>query len=83
MDHCDLGYEFVFDAQDGRDGVYLYDFKSGSVFDTPPSCPFPSFYDFSLNPLLYYYHDPNKPQHYNTNGVRYVYRFHPGRNFST
>ena len=77
--HFDLGYEYVFDAQDGQAGVYLYDFKSGSFFYTNPSFPFPYLYDFSLNTTLYYYPDPNNPGRYNTNGVRYFYNFATGK----
>ncbi len=46
--HFDLGYEYVFDAADGKDGVYLYDFASGGFFYTSPSFPFPYMYDFAL-----------------------------------
>ena len=53
--HDDLGYEYVFDAADGQDGVYLYDFASSSFFYTSPTFPFPYLYDFSLNTVLYYY----------------------------
>ena len=30
--HFDLGYEYVFDAADGKNGVYLYDFASSTFF---------------------------------------------------
>ncbi len=73
--HFDLGYEYVFDATDGKSGVYLYDFKSGTFFYTSPTFPFPYLYDFSLDTVLYYYPDPTQPGHYNTNGVRYFYDF--------
>ncbi len=73
--HFDLGYEYVFDAADGKAGVYLYDFKSQHFFYTSPGFPFPYLYDFSLNAVLYYYPDPNNPGRYNTNGVRYFYNF--------
>lgn len=69
--HFDLGYEYVFDANDGKGGVYLYDFKSNGFFYTSPSFPFPYLYDFSLKTVLYYYPDPKNPGRYNTNGVRY------------
>ncbi len=77
--HADLGYEYVFDAEDGKSGVYLYDFKSGSYFYTSPTFPFPYLYDFSLNTVLYYYPDPNNAGHYNTDGVRYFYDFANGQ----
>ncbi len=76
--HDDLGYEYVFDAADGQNGVYLYDFKSQTFFYTSPTFSFPYLYDFSLNTTLYYYPDPNHPGHYNTNGVRYFYDFATG-----
>ena len=77
--HFDLGYEYVFDAQDGLNGVYLYDFQSASFFYTNPSFGFPYLYDFSLNTTLYYYPDPNNPGRYNTNGTRYFFNFATGR----
>jgi hypothetical protein len=77
--HFDLGYEYVFDANDGKSGVYLYDFKSDDFFYTSPTFPFPYLYDFSLNSVLYYYPDPNNPGHYNTAGVRYFYDFNTGQ----
>ena len=77
--HFDLGYEYIFDAADGKSGVYLYDFLSGSYFYTSPTFPFPYLYDFSLNTTLYYYPDPANPGRYNTNGVRYFYNFATGK----
>ena len=77
--HFDLGYEYVFDADDGQSGVYLYDFASGSFFYTSPSFPFPYLYDFGLDSVLYYYPDPNNAGRYNTDGVRYFYEFKTGQ----
>ena len=77
--HFDLGYEYVFDALDGKSGVYLYDFKSGDFFYTSPTFPFPYLYDFGLNTVLYYYPDPNNAGHYNTDGTRYFYNFATGQ----
>ncbi len=77
--HFDLGYEYVFDANDGNSGVYLYDFKSNGFFYTSPVFPFPYLYDFTLKTVLYYYPDPKNAGHYNTNGVRYFYRFDSGQ----
>ncbi len=71
--HFDLGYEYVFDAQDGHSGVYLYDYASKGFFYTSPSFPFPYLYDFSRNSVLYYYPNPSNPGRYNTDGVRYFY----------
>ena len=77
--HFDLGFEYVFDAADGKSGVYFYDFASNDFFYTSPSFPFPYLYDFNMNTVLYYYPDPNNAGHYNTNGVRYFYDFATGQ----
>ena len=77
--HFDLGYEYVFDAVDGKSGVYFYDFTSSDFFYTSPSFPFPYLYDFNLNSVVYYYPDPNNAGHYNTNGIRYFYVFNTGQ----
>ncbi len=77
--HFDMGYEYVFDAADGKNGVYFYDFKSNGFFYTSPGFPFPYLYDFSLNTVLYYYPDPSNPGRYNTDGTRYFYDFATGR----
>ena len=80
--HFDLGYEYVFDAKDQDSGIYLYDFASGSFWYTSPVFEFPYLYDFKLNTVIYYYPDPNNPGRYDTNGVRYFYRFDTGTVFS-
>ena len=77
--HFDLGYEYVFDAKDGKAGVYLYDFASNGFFYTSPTFPFPYLYDFALSSMVYYYPDPGRLGRYNTNGVRYFYRFDTGQ----
>ncbi len=77
--HQDLGYEYVFDANDGNSGVYFFDFSSSTFFYTSPVFPFPYLYDFSLNTVLYYYPDASNPGHYNTDGTRYFYRFDTGQ----
>ena len=77
--HFDLGYEYVFDAGDGKGGVYFYDFASNDFFYTSPTFPFPYLYDFGLNSTVYYYPDPNNAGRYNTNGVRYFYVFSTGK----
>ena len=77
--HLDLGYEYVFDAKDGRSGVYFYDFASKTFFYTSPEFSFPYLYDFTLKTVLYYYPDPNNAGHYNTDGVRYFYDFATGQ----
>ena len=76
--HFDMGYEYWFDANDGRGGVFLYDVASNTFFYTSPSFPFPYLYDFSLNTLLYYFPDPNNPGHYTSN-PRYFYDFATGQ----
>ena len=70
-----MGYEYLFDAADGKGGVYLYDFASQTFFYTSPTFPFPYLYDYSLNTVLYYSPDPNNPGHYNTGSVRYFFDF--------
>ena len=77
--HYDMGYEYIVDAKDGQDGVYLYDFKSNGWFYTSSNFGFPYLYDFSLNSVLYYYPDSNNAGRYNTNGVRYFYDFGTGQ----
>ena len=79
--HFDLGYEYVFDANDGKSGVYFYDFTSNDFFYTSPTFPFPYLYDFGLNSVVYYYPDPDQaddPGRYNTDGIRYFYVFNTG-----
>lgn len=80
--HFDLGYEYVINANDGKAGVYLYDFKSGSFFYTSPTFPFPYLYDFSRQSVIYYYPDPGNAGRYNTNGVRYFFDCATGETFS-
>ena len=76
--HFDMGFEYWFDANDGHNGIYFYDFMSNHFFYTSPSFPFPYLYDFSLNTVLYYYPDPNRLGHYTTN-PRYFYNFATGQ----
>ena len=80
--HFDLGYEYVFNANDGKGGVYLYDFKSGSYFYTSPSFPFPYLYDFSRSSVVYYYPSTTDAGRYNTEGVRWFYDTKTKQNFS-
>ncbi len=76
--HFDLGYEGILDANDGVDGLYLYDFASSDFFYTSPTYPFPYLYDFNLKAVLYYFPDPSNAGRYNTDGVRYFYNFATG-----
>ena len=79
--HFDLGYEYIFNANDGQDGVYFYDFASSDFFYTSPTFPFPYLYDFGLNSVLYYYPDPNPIDNYGhyTSNPRYFYDFATGQ----
>ena len=74
--HIDMGFEYFFDANNNNGGIYFYDFASHGFFYTSPSpsFPFPFLYDFSLNTVLYYYPDPNRPGRYTSN-PRYFYNF--------
>ena len=76
--HFDFGWEYVFDANDGKSGVYLYDFASDDFFYTSPTFPFPYLYDFGLNSTVYYYPDTTNAGHYTTN-PRYFYDFAGGK----
>jgi serine/threonine-protein kinase len=76
--HFDIGYLYVFDANDGKGGVYFYDFTSGHWWYTGRTYPFPYVYDFSRSALLYYYPDTNSAGHYTTN-PRYFYNFNTGQ----
>ena len=75
--HFDLGYEYLIDANDGKGGIYLYDFASSHWWYTGREYPFPYVYDFTLSAVLYYYPDANNQGHYTTN-PRYFYDFGTG-----
>ena len=60
----DLGYEYLFDANDGKSGVYFYDFASNTYFYTSPSFPYPYLYDFTLNTVIYYYPGTTQPRYF-------------------
>ena len=75
--HFDLGFEYVFAANDGESGVYLYDFASSDFLYTSATFPFPYLYDFSLQSTLYYYLDTTTPGHYTSN-PRYFFDFNTG-----
>jgi hypothetical protein len=75
--HIDLGFEYLFDANDANHGIYFYDFASNSFFYTSPST-FPYLYDFSLNAWLYYLPDFNNPGRYSHN-PRWFYNFATGQ----
>ena len=75
--HFDMGFEYLFDANDGHSGIYFYDFASSSFFYTSPST-FPYLYDFSLNAWLYYLPDVNNPGRY-THNPRWFFNFATGQ----
>jgi hypothetical protein len=75
--HFDMGYEYWFDANDGHNGIYVYDLASTHFFYTSPSFPFPYLYDFSLNTVLYYLPNVN-PGRY-THNPRWFYNFTTGQ----
>jgi len=75
--HIDLGFEYLFDANNANHGIYFYDFASNSFFYTSPST-FPYLYDFSLNAWLYCLPDANNPGRYSHN-PRWFYNFATGQ----
>jgi Plastocyanin len=76
--HFDMGFEYWFDANDGHNGIYFYDFMSNHFFYTSPSFPFPDLYDFSLGTVLYYLPDANNPGRYSQN-PRWFFNFATGQ----
>ena len=66
------------DAQDGRAGVYLYDFQSGAWWYTSPGFAFPYLYDFARQAVLYYYPAPGQPGRY-TSAPRWFFDFGAGK----
>ena len=63
--HSDLGYESIKAANDGSDGIYMYDFKSGHWWYTNPGS-FPFMNDDTLKTWIYYLPAAD-PGHYSTN----------------
>jgi hypothetical protein len=74
--HIDLGFEYLFDANDANHGIFFYDFASSSFFYTSPTL-FSYLYDFSLNAWLYYLPDVNNPGRY-THNPRWFFNFATG-----
>ena len=75
-----LGYEYVFDAADGQNGVYFYDFKSQNFFYTSPSFPYPYLYDFGLQSVVFFFVGPELPSPlYDPVDNRYFYVFSTGQ----
>ncbi len=79
--HLDLGPEYFVDAKDGKDGLYLYDFRSNGFFYTSPTFPFPYLYDFNLQSVVYLFPDPANAGRYATtaDAKRYFYDFATGK----
>jgi hypothetical protein len=75
--HIDLGFEYLFDANNANHGIYFYDFASSSFFYTNRSL-FPFLYDFRLHAWLYYAPDANNPGRY-THNPRWFYNFATGQ----
>jgi len=75
--HIDLGFEYLFDANDASHSIYFYDFASSSFFYTSPTL-FPDLYDFSLNAWLYYLPDFSNPGRYSHN-PRWFFNFATGQ----
>ena len=75
--HIDLGFEYLFDANDVNHAIYFYDFASSSFFYSSPTL-FPFLYDFSLNAWLYYLPDVNNPGRYSHN-PRWFFNFATGQ----
>lgn len=75
--HYDMGWEYFYPANDGQNGAYLYDLKSGHFFYTTPAL-FPYLYDFTLNTWLYYFFDTTTTDRYTSN-PRQFYDFGTGQ----
>ena len=57
--HFGLGWEYVYDANDGAGGVYFYDFGLKVFLYTNPS-DFPFLYDYSSSHWLWYYYGTSR-----------------------
>ncbi|MBE7210872.1 MAG: hypothetical protein INR65_07610 [Gluconacetobacter diazotrophicus] len=57
-------YEFVQNANDAADGLYLYDFASKDWFYTSSTYSYPYLYDFALNAVVYYYQGTANPRYF-------------------
>jgi hypothetical protein len=75
--HIDLGFEYLFDANDANHGIYFYDFACSSFFYTNPTL-FPFLYNFSLDAWLYYLPDFNNPGRY-SHDPRWFFNFATGQ----
>jgi N-acetylneuraminic acid mutarotase len=75
--HLDMGFEYLFDANNADRGIFFYDFASSSFFYTSPST-FPYLYNFSLNAWLYYLPDASNPGRYSHN-PRWFFNFATGQ----
>jgi uncharacterized repeat protein (TIGR01451 family) len=70
--HFDMGFEYVFPANDASGDVYFWDNTSGHWWYTGPAL-FPNLYDFTLGAWIYYFTDPSNPGHYTTNPRKFAY----------
>jgi virginiamycin B lyase len=70
--HFDMGFEYVFPANDASGDVYFWDNTSGHWWYTGPTL-FPNLYDFTLGAWIYYFTDPSNPGHYTTNPRKFAY----------
>src|ERR1019366_179378 len=57
--HFGLGWEYIYDANDGAGGVYFYDFGLKAFLYTSPNV-FPFLYNFSSGSWVYYSSDTSR-----------------------
>lgn len=82
--HNDLGFLYFIDANDGKGGIYFYDFatpagaKSLGFFYTAPAFPFPYLYSFELKAFLYYFPDDQRGAGFYTTTPRVFVRLDTG-----
>jgi virginiamycin B lyase len=70
--HFDMGFEYVFPANDAYGDVYFWDDQSGHWWYTGPTL-FPNLYDFTLGAWIYYFTDPSNSGHYTTNPRQFAF----------
>jgi uncharacterized repeat protein (TIGR01451 family) len=69
--HFDMGFEYVFPANDASGDVYFWDDQTGHWWYTGPTL-FPNLYDFTLGAWIFYFADPANPGHYTTNPRKFA-----------
>ncbi len=79
--HLQYGFEYIIDAADGVNGVYLYDFKSQGFFYTSPTFPYPYLYDFNLESVVFHFEISESAGPPGTDPIehRYFYVFRTGQ----